>query len=411
VLSLYEEREPADAPAKIQRHDIETLLARGDCVFRNSTVALEWFLASTYKRKAISMRLFIAIILLLGGGLAAIATTWFFLQTSEDISELEKTEAARIAQPELSAKSNEAAEQPAAELPAATSKTEEVLPAIVMPTIDVARIGPDGSAVFAGLAETKSTVALFENDQLLTQSSANSQGEWVAVVDKPLSPGKHLIIAEMTRLDGTTQRAERAILVELSATENDTPLVALVPMTDNAVVALLQAPKELAHSDTATVTVDDVLVAAPEIYIGTLSWAGTTSLRIKGMAKQGIAVAGTLGRLSFGPVEVTDAGTWQAIIDSSLLGNAPVMLTALLLDKETEAIAKTGFEVMPAQLEIGRDGSEMVVIQKGDMLWRIAYRTYGNGIRYLDIVNRNKARINNPDLIFPTQIFALPKTD
>ena len=357
------------------------------------------------------MRLFIAIILLLGGGLAAIATTWFFLQTSEDISELEKTEAAHIAQPELSAKSNEAAEQPAAEQPAATIKTEEVLPAIVMPTIDVARIGPDGSAVFAGLADTKSTVTLFENDQLLTQSSANSQGEWVAVVDKPLSPGKHLIIAEMTRLDGTTQRAERAILVELSATENDTPLVALVPMTDNAVVALLQAPKELARSDTATVTVDDVLVAAPEIYIGTLSWAGTTSLRIKGMAKQGIAVAGTLGRLSFGPVEVTDAGTWQAIIDSSSLGNAPVMLTALLLDKETEAIAKTGFEVMPAQLEIGRDGSEMVVIQKGDMLWRIAYRTYGNGIRYLDIVNRNKARINNPDLIFPTQIFALPKTD
>lgn len=406
MLSLYEEREPADAPAKIQRHDIETLLARGDCVFRNSTVALECFLASTYKRKAISMRLFIAIILLLGGGLAAIATTWFFLQTSEDISELEKTEAARIAQPELSAKSNEAAEQTAA-----TSKTEEVLPAIVMPTIDVARIGPDGSAVFAGLADTKSTVTLFENDQLLTQSSANSQGEWVAVVDKPLSPGKHLIIAEMTRLDGTTQRAERAILVELSATENDTPLVALVPMTDNAVVALLQAPKELARSDTATVTVDDVLVAAPEIYIGTLSWAGTTSLRIKGMAKQGIAVAGTLGRLSFGPVEVTDAGTWQAIIDSSSLGNAPVVLTALLLDKESESIAKTGFEVMPAQLEIGRDGSEMVVIQKGDMLWRIAYRTYGNGIRYLDIVNRNKARINNPDLIFPTQIFALPKTD
>ena len=406
MLSLYEEREPADAPAKIQRHDIETLLARGDCVFRNSTVALECFLASTYKRKAISMRLFIAIILLLGGGLAAIATTWFFLQTSEDISELEKTEAARIAQPELSAKSNKAANQPAA-----TSKTEEVLPAIVMPTIDVARIGPDGSAVFAGLADTKSTVTLFENDQLLTQSSANSEGEWVAVVDKPLSPGKHLIIAEMTRLDGTTQRAERAILVELSASQNNTPLVALVPMTDNAVVALLQAPKELARSDTATVTVDDVLVAAPEIYIGTLSWAGTTSLRIKGMAKQGIAVAGTLGRLSFGPVEVTDAGTWQAIIDSSSLGNAPVMLTALLLDKESEAIAKTGFEVMPAQLEIGRDGSEMVVIQKGDMLWRIAYRTYGNGIRYLDIVNRNKARINNPDLIFPTQIFALPKTD
>ena len=47
MLSLYEGRVPEDAPAKIQRHDIETLLARGDCVFRISIVALECFLAST----------------------------------------------------------------------------------------------------------------------------------------------------------------------------------------------------------------------------------------------------------------------------------------------------------------------------------------------------------------------------
>jgi nucleoid-associated protein YgaU len=63
-----------------------------------------------------------------------------------------------------------------------------------------------------------------------------------------------------------------------------------------------------------------------------------------------------------------------------------------------------------AQLEIGLDGSEMVIIRKGDMLWRIAYRTYGSGIRYLDIVKRNARQINNPDLIYPAQVFALPDT-
>jgi hypothetical protein len=359
------------------------------------------------------MRLLIAVLLLLGGGLAAVTITWFFLQTSEEISELEQADTALITQaddsttePDTSIKSDEVANQQAA-----ISKTEEVLPPAVLPTIDVARIGPDGSAVFAGLADPQSTLSLSENNLPLTQSSANIDGEWVAVLDTPLSPGKHLIIVEMTRLDGTTQRAERAILIELSDSQNDTPLVALVPMTDNAVVALLQAPKELVSSETAAVTVDDVLVANPQINISTLSWAGKTTLRIKGMAKLGTAVSGTLGNLAFGPVDINDAGAWQAIIDSSSLGRAPVMLTAVLLDKASEEIAKTGFQVMPAQLEIGRDGSEMVVIQKGDMLWRIAYRTYGNGMRYLDIVTRNKDRISNPDLIFPTQIFALPKQD
>ena len=50
----------------------------------------------------------------------------------------------------------------------------------------------------------------------------------------------------------------------------------------------------------------------------------------------------------------------------------------------------------------------MMVIHKGDALWRIAYRTYGEGVRYVDIFKRNNARITNPDLIYPDQIFAIP---
>jgi len=42
------------------------------------------------------------------------------------------------------------------------------------------------------------------------------------------------------------------------------------------------------------------------------------------------------------------------------------------------------------------------------MLWRIAYRVLGEGVRYLDIVKKNSNMINNPDLIYPSQVFALP---
>jgi nucleoid-associated protein YgaU len=51
----------------------------------------------------------------------------------------------------------------------------------------------------------------------------------------------------------------------------------------------------------------------------------------------------------------------------------------------------------------------MVVVQRGDALWRIAYSSYGEGIRYVDIVRRNASAIDNPDLIFPNQIFTLPQ--
>jgi nucleoid-associated protein YgaU len=60
-------------------------------------------------------------------------------------------------------------------------------------------------------------------------------------------------------------------------------------------------------------------------------------------------------------------------------------------------------------LQKGLDGSQLVVVNKGDALWRIAYRSFGEGVRYIDIVRKNTSDINNPDLIYPNQIFSLPK--
>ena len=60
-------------------------------------------------------------------------------------------------------------------------------------------------------------------------------------------------------------------------------------------------------------------------------------------------------------------------------------------------------------LQKGLDGSQLVVVNKGDALWRIAYRSFGKGVRYIDIVRKNMGDIDNPDLIYPNQIFALPK--
>ena len=80
-----------------------------------------------------------------------------------------------------------------------------------------------------------------------------------------------------------------------------------------------------------------------------------------------------------------------------------------LYDKSGVKVASYELPLTVRDLDIGLDGSEMVVINRGDALWRIAYRSYGEGVRYVDIVRRNAGAIVNPDLIYPNQIFALPK--
>lgn len=47
-------------------------------------------------------------------------------------------------------------------------------------------------------------------------------------------------------------------------------------------------------------------------------------------------------------------------------------------------------------------------VKKGDCLWNIAKKYYGNGAQYTKIYNANKDKIKNPNLIYPGQVLTIP---
>lgn len=47
-------------------------------------------------------------------------------------------------------------------------------------------------------------------------------------------------------------------------------------------------------------------------------------------------------------------------------------------------------------------------VVRGDCLWNIAKKYYGNGSRYTKIYNANRDKIKNPSLIYPGQVFVIP---
>ena len=47
-------------------------------------------------------------------------------------------------------------------------------------------------------------------------------------------------------------------------------------------------------------------------------------------------------------------------------------------------------------------------VVRGDCLWNIAKKYYGNGSQYTRIYNANRDKIKNPSLIYPGQIFVIP---
>lgn len=47
-------------------------------------------------------------------------------------------------------------------------------------------------------------------------------------------------------------------------------------------------------------------------------------------------------------------------------------------------------------------------VKKGNTLWGIAKKYYGNGAKYPTIYNANKGKIKNPNLIYVGQVFTIP---
>ena len=71
--------------------------------------------------------------------------------------------------------------------------------------------------------------------------------------------------------------------------------------------------------------------------------------------------------------------------------------------RETRFVRSAGFGDLPAD--------SVVFVQSGNSLWRLARRTYGSGIRYSVIYEANRSQIRNPNLIYPGQVFFVPRVN
>ena len=57
---------------------------------------------------------------------------------------------------------------------------------------------------------------------------------------------------------------------------------------------------------------------------------------------------------------------------------------------------------------VAKPSGQNYTVKRGDSLWNIAKRFYGNGAKYTTIYNANRSKIRNPNLIYPGQVLWIP---
>ena len=268
----------------------------------------------------------------------------------------------------------------------ATGKVEMSL----IPSFDIVRLEPNGDLVVAGRAGAKAIVTLIMDGKDWDKASTDETGQF-AMTPKSLSQGPHQLSLVAKMPDGKEYKSTQVVALD-------------VPARGGQVVAALISPDQPAKSllPTQAIALPPGQRAPVVITLVETQPNGT-------FYTSGRATTGALVRLYLNDSFVAQGGTsatgeWSfAIVKGLTQGQYRVRI-----DYTMPAAADTA-SASPRAAAVQVAEVQSTTVKRGDNLWNISSKFYGEGLRYTVIYQANSGQIRDPNLIYPGQVFVVPK--
>ena len=380
-------------------------------------------------------------------------------------------EAAPASEPAAQAAAQTAPSAPAAESAPAPAKAPAPALAIepapeVAPEVafDVVRVEPDGSALVAGRAPARATVSVLIDGAPVAVTRADGQGGFTSFSRLGPSETPRVMSLSVTLADGRAVASDASVIIgPVAAPEAPAPaaaqtpeaLAAAAPEAAAPAPAEAQAP-EAAPAEAPAPAPQALAAAAPEappqsapqpaapsavlvegdgvrvlqpaartdpdlVRIDAISYSASGNVVLDGSGAAGLFVRIYIDNRALLKTLIAEDGSWRA----SLPDIAPGVYTLRADQIDDSGRVTSRFETpfkreAPETVAAAQAGNAQgadagmaaapvsVTVQPGNSLWRIARRSYGSGLLYVQIFEANRAQIRDPDLIYPGQVFTLP---
>jgi len=272
-------------------------------------------------------------------------------------------------------------------------------PKPIAPSFDIVRVNPEGDAVIAGRAEPGATVTVYDGKAVIGTIKADQKGEWVLVPSKPLPAGDRALSVAAINANGDELKSTDVVILAVPETKKpeEKPLAVLVPRKGLATKKVLQKPRIPAEGRSIALSLEVV------------DYDESGRMRLSGHANPGNTALVYMNNDSIGRTVVSKEGTWELRPEDAV---EPGIYTLRVDEvKEAKVVARIELPFARAEPLKALANEEYVIVQPGNSLWRISRRILGEGTMYTVIYEANKDQIRDADLIYPGQIFAVPRTN
>jgi len=306
----------------------------------------------------------------------------------------------------------------------AASESEPAAQEGTVPSFDIVRLEKTGEAVMAGRAAPFAIVEIYDHDQLVASTQADEKGDWVIVLDQPLSPGSHELRLEAKDDEGGTSVPSEQSVVMLVPEPDDTEGSASVSVTSGTeqvasaeegggtsgeAIAVLVPQDEGGQVEVLQGPTEGIGIAGGDgLSLDTLDYNEAGDVTLSGRAKPDAEVRAYVDGALAGRAQADSSGAWVMTLDQPVdLGLHDLRVDQV--DDKGQVLSRLETPFDRGSLQLPESAEPLVIIQPGNNLWTIARHTYGSGFQYTQIFQANKNQIADPDLIYPGQIFILPE--
>ncbi len=346
-----------------------------------------------------------------------------------------------------------------------------VAPQPVIPQFDTVRVEPSGESVIAGHGTPGAQIDLMAGDKIIGQVQADHASGDFVIVPKTLVPGNYELALRSRSGAQAAVRSRQTIAVSVPAKGQKGLMVALTEPGKATVLLADPTAKEAAKPAAADkkATGNGEAAVMPSVAFKTAE-SDKGAFYTTGVAPSGTHLRIYLNGSRMADVVADADGHWSMTISKGMVpGRYTVRADAIDAAGKVIARAEVPFDMptntMEAKLQgkagpAGQDvspssngvepkpaaeksapseariaastanvpvaapapvkasASSAVVpeigtasVHRGDSLWRISRKVLGSGIRYTLIYAANSSQIRDPNLIYPGQVFVVPRVN